>query len=125
MSISFEDEDRYAPGFLEAVEAFEQVAARPPTFELVLYVAGSAPRSLRAIANTRRLCQQIEGDYDLEIVDIYQQPDLAEEDGILAVPVLIKRQPLPVMRFVGDLSDLGRVAAGLGISPRRRGNEEA
>lgn len=125
MSISFDDPDRYAPGFLEAVEAYERDAEEPPQFELVLYVAGTAPRSLRAIANTRRLCQQMEGAYDLEIVDIYQQPDLAEVDEILAVPVLIKKQPLPAMRFVGDLSDLRRVAAGLGLPDGRMDGEGA
>lgn len=111
-------EEAAETGPLAAADAYEQglLEERPVSFELVLYVAGTAPRSLRAIANTRRLCEQhLGGRCDLQVVDIYQQPALAEEAGILAVPVLVKKRPLPLLRFVGDLSDLQRVIDGLGL----------
>lgn len=109
---------------LAAAEAYERaLREESATFQLVLYVAGTAPRSLRAIANTRRLCDQhLEGRYDLEVVDIYQQPALAEADGVLAVPVLIKKHPAPILRFVGDLSNLQRVIDGLGLRPGAAGD---
>lgn len=82
----------------------------------VLYVAGTAPRSLRAIANTRRFCEQfLTGCFTLEVVDIYQEPTLAEAAGVLAVPVLVKTEPLPEQRFIGDMSDTQQIAASLGF----------
>lgn len=120
MSISGNGQEPAAPqvSLLEA-EAYDRMLPeeRPGPFALVLYVAGTAPRSLRAIANTRRLCEQyLAGRCDLQVVDIYQQPALAELDGILAVPVLIKKDPPPLMRFIGDMSDLQRVIEGLGLA---------
>jgi circadian clock protein KaiB len=83
---------------------------------LVLYVAGSAPRSLLAVANVRKLCQEhLPGSHELEVVDIYQQPALAEEAGILAVPALIRTQPPPEVRLVGDMTDTRRLLLGLGL----------
>lgn len=104
---------------LSTTEAYEALAGSSPlTCVLVLYVAGTAPRSLRAIRHTRRLCEEyLAGYHDLEIVDIYQQPGLAEVDSILAVPVLVKKQPPPEQRFVGDMTDIRRVLAGLGLPP--------
>ncbi|XYD10425.1 circadian clock KaiB family protein [Methylobacterium sp. NMS12] len=84
---------------------------------LRLFVAGTAPRSLRAVEILRRVCEtHIAGRYDLEIVDIYQQPDLAERDGILAAPTLLKLAPGPERRLSGDLLDEGRVLRGLEIA---------
>jgi circadian clock protein KaiB len=100
-------------------EAFERALAvrRPDGYVLALYVAGAAPRSLRAIANVRRLCREHLSDcYELQVIDIYQEPALAELDGILAVPVLVKRQPLPARSFIGDMSNFDRVLEGLGLS---------
>lgn len=102
----------------EAVEqAVEQaLAAKPPRFELVLYVAGLGPRSLRAITNARALCAEFLSDcHTLTVVDIYQDPAEAEAAGILAVPALLKKTPLPAQRFVGDLSNRQRVIDGLGL----------
>jgi hypothetical protein len=101
-----------------ATEAYEQAleARRPSVYILVLYVAGTAPRSLRAIRQARKLCDDyLDGCHDLEIIDIYQQPALADADGILAVPALIKKQPLPEQRFIGDMTDFRRVVDGLGL----------
>ena len=84
---------------------------------LRLFVAGTAPHSLRAVEVLRRVCEaHIPGRYELEIVDIYQQPELAERDGILAAPTLLKLAPGPERRLSGDLLDEGRVLRGLEIA---------
>jgi circadian clock protein KaiB len=86
-------------------------------FVLRLYVTGSTPRSTRAVANLRQLCEQHLPDrYELEVVDVYQQPELAAREQLVAVPTLIKRLPLPLRRLVGDLSNRQRVLAGLDLS---------
>ena len=86
-------------------------------FVLRLYVTGTTARSTRAIANLRQLCEQHLPDrYELEVVDVYQQPELAARAQLVAVPTLIKRLPLPLRRLVGDLSDRQRVLAGLDLS---------
>lgn len=83
-------------------------------FVLRLYVTGTTVRSTRAITNLRQLCDQYLPDrYDLEVVDIYQQPELAAREQLVAIPTLVKRQPLPLRRLVGDLSNRQRVLAGL------------
>jgi circadian clock protein KaiB len=87
-------------------------------YRLRLFVAGTAPRSLRAVEALRRICEtHIPGRYDLEIVDIYQQSDLAERDGILAAPTLLKVAPHPERRISGDLLDEGRILRCLEINP--------
>jgi len=86
------------------------------TYVLVLYVAGAAPRSLRAIATVRRICaEHLPGCHELQVVDIYQEPARAEREGVLAVPALVRMRPLPVQRLVGDMSDWERVLDGLGV----------
>jgi len=83
---------------------------------LRLYVTGQTPRSLRSIENLRRLCEKyLKGQFDLEIIDIYQQPALASEGQIIAAPTLIKTMPLPLRRLVGDFSDQKRVVLGLDL----------
>ena len=85
-------------------------------YELKLYVSGAAPNSLRAIANVKKICEQhIPGQYMLEVIDIYQQPDLAKEQQLVALPLLLKRHPLPSRRLIGDMSDSEKVLRGLGI----------
>jgi circadian clock protein KaiB len=87
-------------------------------YRLRLFVAGTAPRSLRAVEMLRRFCEaHIPDRYELEIVDIYQQPDLAERDGILAAPTLLRVAPQPERRIGGDLLDEGRILRGLEIDP--------
>jgi circadian clock protein KaiB len=101
-----------------ALEAAELASARVP-YVLQLFVAGTRARSLRAIANIKRICERyLEGRYQLDVVDLYQQPALAREAQILAAPTLVKQQPGPVRRIVGDLTDESRVLAGLGIRSR-------
>lgn len=85
-------------------------------FVLRLYVAGTTPRSARAIANIKRICEEeLQGRYDLEVIDIYQQPDTANGEQVIAVPTLIKSLPTPLRRIIGDLSDTEQVIVGLGI----------
>ena len=87
---------------------------------LRLYVTGTTGRSMRAIQNVRRICEEhLEGLYDLEVVDIYKNLPLARGDQIIAAPTLIKRLPAPLRRLIGDMSDEQRVLVGLDIRPRR------
>lgn len=103
----------------ESTADFEAIVGddRPlPHLALRLYVAGSSARSTRAIQNAKEICEQHFKDrYSLEVIDIFQQPGLAREDAVLAVPVLVRRQPRPVRRFLGDLSDRARVISGLEV----------
>jgi len=96
-------------------------ASRDTEFEvyvLRLFVAGSTPRSLRAIANIRIICEQyLQGRYELEVIDIYQRPESAESEQIVAAPTLIKKLPLPLRQLIGDLNDIERVLAGLDLLP--------
>jgi circadian clock protein KaiB len=85
--------------------------------ELRLYVAGTGPRSLRAMQNIRRICDTaLPGAYHLEVVDLYKQPNRAAEDQVVAIPTLIKRAPGELRRLVGDLSQEMRVRHGLGLA---------
>jgi circadian clock protein KaiB len=82
-----------------------------------LYVTGATPGSSRAIACIKSFCEQfLKGRYLLEVVDVYQQPAMAEEERILATPTLVRTSPLPLRRLVGNLSDPQRLQMGLGIS---------
>src|SRR5882724_11706487 len=83
------------------------------TYLLRLYVTGTTPRSLRAIANLHKICEEhLQGRYDLEVIDLHQQPQLAAGDQIVALPTLIKQLPAPLSRIVGDMSDTERVLIG-------------
>jgi circadian clock protein KaiB len=85
-------------------------------FILKLFVTGILPNSSRAIKNINSICDQyLKGRYELEIIDIYQQPSLALTEELLAVPVLIKKFPLPEVRMIGDLSNVQKVLKGLGL----------
>lgn len=85
-------------------------------YALRLYITGQTPRSLRSVENLRTLCDKyIPGQFDLEVVDIYQQPAMAAAGQIIAAPTLIKSMPLPLRRLVGDFSDQKRVILGLDI----------
>jgi circadian clock protein KaiB len=91
---------------------------------LRLYVTGMTPRSAQSIKNLQAICDEyLEGRYDLEVIDIYQQPVLTKGEQIIAAPTLIKMLPLPVRRLVGDMSDRERVLLGLDLvsasDPRR------
>ncbi len=86
---------------------------------LRLYVSGSTSKSALAVENIKRICEQrLKNRYDLEVIDIYQQPNLARDEQIIAVPTLIKRSPLPLRRLIGDLSNLQKVLSGLDLGLR-------
>jgi circadian clock protein KaiB len=94
-------------------------SASPSKHVLRLYVTGSTQRSTRAIANLRRVLEsELPDRYDLEVVDVYEHPEAAAEHQIIAAPTLIKLQPEPVQRMIGDLSDTDRVLRGLGLPAR-------
>jgi circadian clock protein KaiB len=87
-----------------------------PTYVLKLYVTGTSPRAEVAIANLRRICEQeLRGQYELEIIDVLENPQVAEDDKILATPTLIKQLPPPLRRVIGDLSDKEKVLLGLEV----------
>jgi circadian clock protein KaiB len=92
---------------------------RNQKYVLRLYVSGITPRSTRAIENIRKLCEEnLKGNYELEIIDIYQQPEAAKREQIIAAPTLIKTLPVPLRRFIGDLSNTERILVGLEIKEK-------
>ena len=97
-----------------------QVKARAAArYTLRLYITGSSPRSLRAVTNVKRICEEhLKGRYDLQIVDIYQQPVLAAGEQIIAAPTLIKKLPPPLRRLIGDMSNTEQVLFGLDLQRR-------
>jgi len=93
-------------------------SADPPRYRLRLYVSGATPRSAKAIANIKALGERrLGGHYELEVIDAYQQAELARDEQIVVLPTLIKSLPGPLRRLVGDLSDEEQVLLGLGIGP--------
>jgi circadian clock protein KaiB len=83
---------------------------------LKLYVTGQTPRSQRAIANLRRICDnELSGQYDLIVIDVLERPQLAEDEKILATPTVVKELPLPIRRVIGDLTDSDKVLLGLDL----------
>ena len=103
----------------EATAGDLAAAAERPSSEryvLRLYVTGMTPRSTRAVENVRRICEEhLHGRYDLEVIDIYQQPTLAKGEQIVAAPTLVKKLPLPLRRVIGDLSNTDKVLLGLDL----------
>jgi circadian clock protein KaiB len=91
---------------------------------LRLFVTSASSRTATAIANLRRICEQeLEGQYDLEIIDVLEYPELAEDEKILATPTLIKSLPLPLRRVIGDLSNTEKVLLGLEVHPQSRSDD--
>jgi circadian clock protein KaiB len=89
------------------------------SYVLRLYIAGQTPKSIDAITNIKKICEEnLKGDYMLEVIDLYQQPQLAQGEQIIALPTLIKKLPLPLRRIIGDMSNSERVLVGLDL--RRR-----
>lgn len=103
----------------DATDDFERLLAQPPGPEkhvLHLYVTGMTPRSTQAIARVKAVCEgYLQGRYELEVIDIYQQPALAMREQIVATPTLIKKLPPPPRRMVGDLSNKERVLLALDL----------
>jgi circadian clock protein KaiB len=104
------------------LEAFQALAKRSETekYLLRLYVAGTSSRSSRAIENVRKICEEhLAGRYDLEVIDLYQQPVLSKGEQIVAVPTLIKKLPAPLRKFIGDMSDTDRILVGLDLRSKK------
>jgi circadian clock protein KaiB len=90
----------------------------PEQWNLRLYVAGQSPKSLRAFANLKRLCEEhLQASYYIEIIDLMENPQLAAGDEIVAIPTLVRRLPSPMRKIIGDLSDEDRVLVGLQLRP--------
>ena len=88
---------------------------------LRLYVAGQTPKSLAAFANLKRICEEhLAGQYEIEVIDLLENPQLAAGDQILAIPTLVRQLPPPVRKIIGDLSNTERVLVGLDVRPRTR-----
>ena len=90
----------------------------PETWELRLYVAGQTPKSVAALANLKRYCEEhLQGRYQLQVIDLLQNPHLAADDQILAIPTLVREVPAPIRKIIGDLSNEERVLVGLDVRP--------
>ena len=88
-------------------------------YVLRLYVAGTTSKSIRAVANIKEICEtSLKNRYDLEVIDIYQQPVLVKGEQIIAAPTLVKQLPLPLRKFIGDMSDTERILVGLDLRPK-------
>ena len=106
----------------DSTKSFERVLRKPlkEKYVLRLYVTGMTPKSTQAIQNIKRICdEKLYGLYNLEVIDIYQRPALAQGEQIIATPTLIKKLPLPLRRFIGDMSDAERIVLGLDLRPKK------
>lgn len=102
-------------------EGNDALASDEMSWVLRLYVAGQTPRSLAAISNLHRICDEhLAGNCQVEVVDLLERPQLAEGDQIIAIPTLVRRLPLPMRKVIGDLSDTERTLVGLQLRPRDR-----
>jgi circadian clock protein KaiB len=91
------------------------------TYVLRLYITGTTPRSLQAIANVKAICEEhLQGRYELEVIDLYQQPVLAYGEQIIAAPTLIKKLPEPLRRIIGDMTNTEKVLVGLDLRPKAK-----
>ncbi len=92
-----------------------------PRWQLRLYVAGQTPKSVRAFANLKALCEEhLKGEYTIEVIDLLVNPQLAEGDQIVAVPTLVRKLPPPLKRVIGDLSNKEKILVGLDLRPVSR-----
>ena len=107
---------------ISAYQGLEQALERQSQgkYVLKLYITGLTPRSQAALRNIKNLIQeQGKDNYELEVIDIYQQPTLAKGDQIVAVPTLVKKLPLPIRKLIGDLSQKDRIILGLDLKPKK------
>ena len=109
-----EDNDNLMANFEQAIAELEQ-----QHYCLRLYIAGTTPRSTRALQRIKSICETyLQGRYNLEVIDVYQSSEQMHLDNIVAIPTLIKQLPLPLQRMIGDLSDTEKVLFGLDIVPK-------
>lgn len=94
------------------------VTAKDQTWELRLYIAGQTPKSILALSNITKYCQEhLDGRYNIEVIDLLKNPQLAEGDQIFAIPTLVRKLPEPIRKIIGDLSNKEKVLVGLDIRP--------
>jgi circadian clock protein KaiB len=108
------------PKKADVTKAFELTLAKSgkEPYVLRLYITGMTPRSTEAVSSIKAICEKhLHGRYDLEVIDIYQQPALARDEQIIAAPTLVKKLPAPLRRLVGNLSQEERVLIGLDLQP--------
>ncbi len=106
-------------------EALEERAVRRAKYILRLYVTGSSHRSLQAVYNLKKICEEyLPDDYDLEVIDIYKDPGAAREEQIIAAPTLVKKLPQPIRKFVGDMSNTQKILVGLDLYERQDNQKE-
>ena len=112
----------------DATEAFEEAlkgaALKRAKYILRLYVSGSSIRSMRAIHNLKKICEEHLPDYELEVIDIYENPTAARAEQIIAAPTLVKSLPRPLRKFVGDLSNTQKILIGLDIYKRQESKDQ-
>ncbi len=103
--------------FNDTTHEYEKLAGQDTqSYILQLYVTGSTTQSLKAINNIKSICENnLKGSYSLEVINLYENPGVAKTEQIIAAPTLIKRLPLPLRRIIGDLSNIDKVLAGMGI----------
>jgi len=100
--------------------------AKKDLWGLRLYVAGQTPKSLAALANLKKICEEhLKGKYTIEVIDLLKNPTLAKGDQILAIPTLVRKLPEPVRKIIGDLSNTERVLVGLDLRPGLAGRRSA
>jgi circadian clock protein KaiB len=95
------------------------VSVDPKKWNLRLYVAGQTPKSIVALANLKRICDEhLQGRYEIEVIDLMENPQLARRDQIVAIPTLVRELPSPLKRIIGDLSNTEKVLVGLDVTPK-------
>ena len=103
----------------KGTDEMEPATSREELWDLKLYVAGQTPKSIAAVANLKKLCDEhLAGRYKVEVIDLVKNPQLARSDQILAIPTLVRRLPEPMRKIIGDLSNQERVLVGLDVRPR-------
>ncbi len=111
----------------DSVEEFEKTLKESKSKEkyiLRLYITGLSLRSTRAIENVKKICEQnLKGRYELEVIDVLQQPEYVKKEQLLAAPTLIKKLPLPLRRLIGDMSNKERLLIGLDLVPQNQNNQ--
>lgn len=108
----------------DATQAFEKAVRKDneKIYRLKLYVTGSTPRSVLAIQNIKRICEErLKGRYELEVVDLYQHPEATVSDQLVVAPTLVKKLPPPLRTFIGDLSQTEKILVGLDLDSNDRG----
>jgi circadian clock protein KaiB len=106
----------------DSTKSFERALGKSlkEKYVLRLYVTGMTPKSTRAIQNIKKICdEELHGRCDLEVIDIYQRPVLATGEQIIATPTLVKKLPLPLRRFIGNMADRERIVLGLDLRPKK------